>query len=119
MNWRFDDGGTEGGRQDCALGADGPRIGIHLVLATQRPSVDVLTGDQGEFPGPHCLQVSSKTDSRTILMQTIWKRFGRGDMLYLASGTDGSCGYGSSCRMTTSAAWSSSHDQPGPPTMWS
>merc|ERR1711965_176722 len=63
--------------------------GIHIIMATQRPSVDVITGTiKANFPTRISFQVTSKIDSRTILgEQGAEQLLGMGDMLYMAGGS--------------------------------
>src|SRR5258708_9433811 len=62
--------------------------GLHVILATQRPSVDVITGTiKANFPTRISFQVTSKIDSRTILGEMGAEQLlGQGDMLYMAGG---------------------------------
>jgi len=62
--------------------------GIHIIMATQRPSVDVITGTiKANFPTRISFQVTSKIDSRTILGEQGGEQLlGQGDMLYMAGG---------------------------------
>ena len=65
-------------------------VGIHIILATQRPSVDVITGViKANFPARISFKVATKVDSRTVLdMNGADKLLGKGDMLFLEPGTE-------------------------------